>query len=139
MLKKIKFAIVGCGRIAQRHAEHIYKTQQAELVAVCDINKEKANQLGEKYTANTYYSLNDLLSKEYNIDVMSICTPNGLHAEHSIESLDAGLHVLCEKPMAISSYDCGEMIKAAEKANKRLFVIKQNRFNPPVVAVKQLN
>ena len=70
------------------------------------------------------------------MDVITICSPNGLHAEHSIKSLDAGFHVLCEKPMAINVHDCGEMIKAAERNNKRLFAIKQNRFNPPVAAVK---
>ncbi len=71
-------------------------------------------------------------------DVISICSPNGLHASHSILALKAGSHVLCEKPMAISVYDCGEMIKAAENANRRLFIVKQNRFNPPVKAVKQI-
>ena len=60
----------------------------------------------------------------------------GLHATHTIQALRAGCHVLCEKPMAINVHDCGEMIKEAEKANKRLFAIKQNRFNPPVAAVK---
>ena len=71
-----------------------------------------------------------------NFDVISICSPNGFHAQHSIKALNAGFHVLCEKPLAISVQDCGEMIKAAEKANRRLFAIKQNRFNPPVSAVK---
>ncbi|HYJ38973.1 MAG TPA: Gfo/Idh/MocA family oxidoreductase, partial [Chitinophagaceae bacterium] len=136
MPSEIKFAIIGCGRIAQRHAEHI--NNKGLLVAVCDIVKEKADEVGKKYKANVYYSLDDLLASEKNIDVVSICSPNGLHAEHAIKSLRAGLHVLCEKPMAINVYDCGEMIKAAEKTNKRLFAIKQNRFNPPVEAVKKL-
>ena len=79
-----------------------------------------------------------MLTKEKEISVVSVCTPNGLHATHSIQSLNAGKNVLCEKPMAIDVTDCGEMIKAAERNNKRLFVIKQNRFNPPVAAVKEL-
>jgi UDP-N-acetyl-2-amino-2-deoxyglucuronate dehydrogenase len=133
-MKKINFAIVGCGRIAQRHAEHIKKNGQ--LVAVCDIVPEKAVALGEAYDARVYQNIDELLQHEKSTDVISICTPNGLHAEHAIKSLRAGFHVLCEKPMAISVHDCGEMIKEAEKANKRLFAIKQNRFNPPVVAVK---
>lgn len=132
----LHFAIVGCGRIAQRHAEHIQK--RGKLVAVCDIVPDKANQLAEKYQATPYLSIEDMLNKEQSIDVVSICSPNGLHAEHSIVSLQAGHHVLCEKPMAINVYDCGRMIQAAEKANKRLFAIKQNRFNPPVVAVKEM-
>lgn len=131
----IKFALIGCGRIAQRHAEHINK--QGKLVAVCDIDKNKANILAEKYNAKAYYNIEDLLETVTEVDVVSICSPNGLHAEHSIKSLKAGFHVLCEKPTAISVADCGEMIKTAESVNKRLFSIKQNRFNPPVAAVKQ--
>ena len=134
-MKKIKFAIIGCGRIAQRHAEHI--SNFGELVAVCDILEEKAVALGKEYGANHYLDINDLISKEKDVDVVSICSPNGFHAEHSIQSLNAGFHVLCEKPMAISVYDCGLMIQAAEKKNRRLFAIKQNRFNPPVAAVKK--
>src|SRR5690349_9327013 len=133
---KIKFAIVGCGRIAQRHAEHIHN--KGELVAVCDVVKEKASELGGKYNAKPYFTIDDLLKEEKNIDVVSICSPNGLHAEHAIKSLNSGIHVLCEKPMALTVYDCGEMIKAAEKTNRRLFAIKQNRFNPPVEAVKKI-
>lgn len=135
-MNNLKFAIIGCGRIAQRHAKHIKNTDGAELVAVCDIIPERADKLGEEYAANAYHAVEDLLL-DGNIDIVSICSPNGLHAEHSILSLKAGKHVLCEKPMAISVYDCGEMIKTAEKANKRLFVIKQNRYNPPVNAVKE--
>ena len=136
-MTNIKFGIIGCGRIAQRHAEHINNTEGCELVATCDIVPEKSLELGTKYNAKSFNNILEFLSNE-EIDVVSICSPNGLHAEHSIASLLAGKHVLCEKPMAISAYDCGEMIKAAEKINKRLFIIKQNRYNPPVAAVKKL-
>ena len=135
-MKKIKFGLIGCGRIAQRHAEHI-KTY-GELVAVCDIEFKKAEQLAEEYDAIAYPSIEELLEKEKEIDVITICSPNGLHAEHTIKALNSENHVLCEKPMAINSYDCGEMIKTAEQNNKRLFVIKQNRFNPPIAAVKKI-
>ena len=132
---KIRFAIVGCGRIAQRHAEHINKI--GVLVAVCDIEIKKAYSLAEQYNAKPFNNLDEMLSFISGIvDVVSICSPNGLHPHHSINALNAGFHVLCEKPLAINVQDCGEMIKAAEKANKRLFTIKQNRFNPPVNAVK---
>ena len=136
MSSKIKFGLIGCGRIAQRHAEHI--NNKGELVAICDVVKEKADEMGTKYKARPYYDIDELLSKESGIDVVSICSPNGLHAQHAVKALNAGIHVLCEKPMAISVYDCGEMIKAAERTNKRLFAIKQNRFNPPVEAVKKI-
>jgi UDP-N-acetyl-2-amino-2-deoxyglucuronate dehydrogenase len=134
--KTLRFAIVGCGRIANRHAEHILNN--GILVAVCDNVPERADDFAVKFKTKAYYSLEDLLKNEkHQLDIISICTPNGLHAEHSIMSLEAGIHVLCEKPMAISFHDCGEMIKSAERNNKRLFVVKQNRFNPPVVAVKE--
>ena len=130
----ITFAIIGCGRIAQRHAEHINTV--GKLVAVCDVVEERADELATKYNVKAYYGIDELLKNE-SMDVVTICSPNGLHAEHTIKSLNAGFHVLCEKPLAIDVNDCGEMIKAAERANKRLFAIKQNRFNPPVVAVKK--
>ena len=132
----IKFALIGCGRIAQRHAEHIDKF--GKLVAVCDTVKEKADALALQYNAKAYYDVTELLTSGMDADVVSICSPNGVHAQHSILSLKAGFHVLCEKPMAINVHDCGEMIKTAEQHNKRLFAIKQNRFNPPVEAVKKI-
>tara|TARA_B110000003_G_C16617684_1_gene521903 strand:+ start:618 stop:1637 length:1020 start_codon:yes stop_codon:yes gene_type:complete len=134
-MNKVKFAIIGCGRIAQRHAKHI--STYGKLVAVCDIINEKADNLANQYECLAFYHLSELLKSDLKIDVVSICTPNGLHAENSIECLKNGFNVLCEKPMAISSFDAGEMIKAAENSNKRLFAIKQNRFNPPVSAVKK--
>jgi len=136
-MKEINVAIIGCGRIAQRHAHHINNTEGLKLVAVCDIVKEKADMLAQEYSCKAYYSSDSLLENS-EVQLVSICSPNGLHASHSIDSLKKGKNVLCEKPMAINVNDCGEMIQAAEKSNKRLFIIKQNRFNPPVVAVKNL-
>lgn len=132
----LQFAIIGCGRIGQRHAGHIQTV--GKLAAVCDIEPAKAEELGKKHNAHFYTNIEDLLQAEKNIDVIAVCTPNGLHAEHCIKALKAGVNVLCEKPMALTVKECGEMIKTAEKANKRLFVVKQNRFNPPVEAVKKL-
>jgi len=136
MASKVKFGIIGCGRIAHRHAEHIHS--KGLLVAVCDIDQKKSDALAAQYGAKSYHSVEEFLLNEKEIDVVAICSPNGLHAEHSIKALQAGFHVLCEKPMAITVHDCGRMIQAAEKANKRLFAIKQNRYNPPVEAVKKL-
>lgn len=131
---KVKFGIIGCGRIAQRHAVQINKF--GVLVAVCDIIESRAKELSKIYSCAFYNNIVDLFNNHKDIDVIAICSPNGLHSFHSISALKAGFHVLCEKPMAIDVNDCGEMIKAAEAANKRLFAIKQNRFNPPVKAVK---
>ncbi len=135
MMKKIKFGVVGCGRIAQRHAKHI--STYGLLQAVCDVDHSKADTLAKEYGAKAYYTIEEMLASESGVDVIAVCTPNGLHAMHSIQSLRANKHVLCEKPLAINVDDAREMIKEAEKVNKRLFVIKQNRFNPPVAAVKK--
>jgi len=131
----LTFAIIGCGRIAERHAEHLQKW--GVLQAVCDVVPGKAEALGKKYGSHIYHNIDDLLAVEKNIQVVVICSPNGLHAAHAVKALNAGADVLCEKPMAISSADCNKMIRAAEQNNKRLFIVKQNRYNPPVAAVKQ--
>ena len=132
----LSFAIIGCGNIGKRHAEQIQAV--GKLIAVCDIVESKAAGLGKKYNAEVFSSIEGLFANKKGIDVAAICTPNGLHSNHSIISLQAGCHVLCEKPMAINSDDCLAMIQEAKKAGKHLFVVKQNRFNPPVVAVKKL-
>lgn len=136
-MEKIRFAIVGCGRIARRHATQI--AQKGILTAVCDIIAERADQLGKDFAVPAYYSLDAMLAKEKgNTHVIVICTPNGLHASHSISSLQQGFHVLCEKPMALTVVDCEAMMAAAATANRQLFIVKQNRFNPPVSALKKV-
>lgn len=134
-MKDIQFAIIGCGRIAQRHAEHI--GTMARLSAVCDTKRQRADELADKYGCRAYYDIDELLAREPSVEVVSICTPNALHADHSVKSLQAGKHVVCEKPMALHVADCRRMIEESEKSGKKLFVVKQNRFNPPVVALKK--
>jgi UDP-N-acetyl-2-amino-2-deoxyglucuronate dehydrogenase len=134
-VKKINFGIIGCGRIGGRHAQHI--VNNGTLTAACDIDINKAKKLTQEYGGEAFSSVEEMVKKKLPIDVVAVCSPNGLHAEHTIKALNAGYHVLCEKPMALSVHDCGEMIKSAEKANRRLFIVKQNRFNPPVDAVKK--
>ena len=133
---KLSFALAGCGRIAKRHAEQVVK--HGLLTAVCDIIPAKADELAALYNTKAYYSIEDMLAAEKGLDVVSICTPNGLHASHSIKALEAGYNVLCEKPLCIKVTDGKKMIAAAEKAGKKLFVVKQNRYNPPVVFLKEL-
>ena len=132
----VSFAIIGCGRIAKRHAEQIAKV--GNLVAVCDIVEEKANELAAIYKATAYNSIEKLLENAAEVDVIAICTPNGLHAEHSILAVQANKHVLCEKPLSIHASDGKKMIDAAKAANKKLFVVKQNRYNPPIAFLKEL-
>jgi UDP-N-acetyl-2-amino-2-deoxyglucuronate dehydrogenase len=135
-MNKLKFCIVGCGNISKRHAENI--TRIGELLAVCDIDAEKAKSLSDTFKSKFYSDYEEMLSCEKNSDFIVICTPNGLHANHSILALKYGYNVLCEKPLGLNTYECGEMIKIAEKNNKRLFAVKQNRFNPPIVALKEI-
>ena len=130
------FAIIGCGRIARRHAEQMIK--HGRLVAVCDIIAEKADELALKYNAKAYYAIEELLNAEKDLNLVAVCTPNGLHATHAVKSLQAGHHVLCEKPLCITAEDGKMMIAAAEKAGKKLFVVKQNRYNPPAAFLKEL-
>jgi predicted dehydrogenase len=134
-MKRIRFAVIGCGRIAQRHAEHI--SEYGELVAVCDIVKSRAMELAKKCGCAYYFQDKDLLKNQAGVDVISICTPNGLHAQQTILALKSGKHVICEKPMALSKRDCDQMITAAREAHRYLFIVKQNRFNPPIVALKK--
>lgn len=133
-MNKIRFAIIGCGRIAERHA--IHANHYGELVAVCDLLKEKADTLAKKYLAKAFYQIEELLLQDLQLDVVVICTPNGLHATHCIQSLRAGFHVLVEKPMAITTSDCEAMMQVADAVGKQLFTVKQNRFNPPIAALK---
>lgn len=133
---KLKIGIVGCGKIAERHAEHISKI--GTLKAVCDIKIERAEKFSEKYGSNKYDNIDEMLKCETAFDLVAICTPNGLHSEHTIKCLKAGSNVICEKPMALTVRDCEMMINEAEKTNKRLFIVKQNRFNPPVEALKKI-
>jgi UDP-N-acetyl-2-amino-2-deoxyglucuronate dehydrogenase len=135
-LEKRNFAIVGCGYIGRRHAEHINKI--GNLIAACDINQERALDLSDIYKCKSYVNIEQMLKDSTNIDVVAVCTPNGLHYEHTIKALNSRTHVVCEKPMALTSEDCRLMIKKAQEVNKLLFIVKQNRFNPPIVALKKV-
>jgi predicted dehydrogenase len=134
----ISFGLIGYGKIGERHAEHITAHPEARLESVFDIKADRLNLFRNRYKdLKTHDSLKGILS-DPDIDIISICTPNATHAEIAIAAMKAGKHVLVEKPMAISKVDCEGMIHIALKTGKSLFVVKQNRFNPPVQAVKQL-
>jgi predicted dehydrogenase len=130
-----QFAIIGCGRISKRHAENIQKV--GRLKAICDIIPERADQLAREFDCTAYYNIDDLLKAEAEVDIVSVCTPNGYHAEHSIKSLQAGKHVLCEKPMCLTSAAAWQMVETAHFFRRKLFVVKQNRYNEPVAFVKK--
>lgn len=133
----MNFAIVGCGSIAERHADQII-SNGGYLIACCDIEFLKAVDFGVRYNIKYFESIEVMLEKEVSIDIVSICTPNGLHAIHTITALNALKHVVCEKPMSINKEDCSLMIEAAERNKRNLFMVMQNRFNPPVVELKKI-
>ncbi len=134
-MEKIRFVIVGFGNIGKRHAEHIRHNKSAQLVAVCDCREETAGELPAGVA--WFQEISDMLSI-VEADVICVCTPNHLHEPHTIQGLLAGLHVVVEKPMAISVAQCDRMIEVAAETGKIIFAVKQNRYNPPVQAVKQL-
>jgi UDP-N-acetyl-2-amino-2-deoxyglucuronate dehydrogenase len=135
---KIKFALLGCGRISKRHSELLGENQisNAELVAVCDTDIEKAEIISKKYSIPSYECMHEMMRNE-DIDVVVILTESGLHAKHTIELSKYGSHIVVEKPMALSLEDADNMISACDKNGIKLFVIKQNRFNLPVVQLRK--
>ncbi len=136
-MKQVRFAIVGCGKIGTRHAAKMKGVQGARLVAVCDVITERADRLAGEHACRNYYQIDDVL-KDPEVDFVNICTPSGLHPEHAIRALNAGKNVLCEKPMAFREADALAMVEAAKKNNRLLFVVKQNRYNPPVQLISRL-
>ncbi|MBS1688270.1 MAG: Gfo/Idh/MocA family oxidoreductase [Bacteroidetes bacterium] len=135
MTDTIRFAIVGFGNIGRRHAEHIMQNPHTELVAVCDIKASLSAKVPEHIS---FYTDIDQMLHDTEADVLCVCTPNYLHEIHTIKGLHAGLHTVVEKPMAISVASCDRMIAAAKETGKTIFAVKQNRYNPPVQAVKKI-
>lgn len=128
----VKFAVVGCGRIGKRHIDFINQHPDAELIAVCDSNTNLA------WDVPFYSSLNDLLESEPTVDVVNICTPNGLHAEQALQVLEAKKHVVIEKPMGLKKAQCEKVIFKSLQENKHVFCVMQNRYSPPSVWLKEM-
>lgn len=133
---KHRFVLIGCGRIGRRHAVQMAKA--GTLAAVCDTDTAQADLFAHEFQATPYYQLEALLHEQTDISLAAICTPNYLHAPQSIQCLLHGVNVLCEKPMAISVAGAAEMLETARRCRLKLFVVKQNRFNPPVQLVKNM-
>lgn len=134
----IGFALIGCGRIAKRHAELLGDGQiaGARLAAVCDIDRAASAPYAEKYRVPSFERIDDLLAAP-GVDVVCVLTPSGMHAQHALAAAGAGKHVVVEKPMALRLEDADAMIAACDEAGVKLFVIKQNRFNVPVVKARE--
>ena len=134
---KIKFAVVGCGHIGKRHAEMVTRDQDAELVALCDIRPRE--ELGiEGYEVPFFAGLQELLQSGIQIDVINICTPNGLHASMAVQAIEAGCNVVIEKPMALTLADAEKVVYASLKYRKQVFCVMQNRYSPPSVWIKDM-
>lgn len=135
--RKIKFAVLGQGHIGKRHAEMVRRNPETELIAVCDVqSKEKLglNDLTEKF----YNTPEELFAAHPEIEVVSVCTPNGLHASQSLLALEANKHVVVEKPMALHRQDCEQLIFKALQMHKQVFCVMQNRYSPPSVWMKEI-
>jgi predicted dehydrogenase len=110
---------------------------EAELVALCDTADHSTLGI-DKYKVPAFSSIEDMLGADLDFDVVNICTPNGLHAEHCIKALDAGKHVVCEKPMGLTTSSCEQVIYKALQVSKQAFVVMQNRYSPPSVWLKEV-
>jgi len=134
----IRFGLLGCGRIAKRHSEllggkHI---EGASLVAVCDPVRTRADAIASKFSVPALYDIDDFLAGK-DIDAVAVLTPSGMHPKHVIACAKAGKHVVVEKPMALRLQDADDMIRACDEAGVKLFIVKQNRFNVPVLKARE--
>ncbi|MBO0959749.1 Gfo/Idh/MocA family oxidoreductase [Neobacillus sp. MM2021_6] len=137
-MKKLRVGIIGVGGIAQgRHIPAFLQlSNQCELTAVSDVNVERAKEIAEKHSIPyVFENYRELFS---NVDAVCICTPNKFHAEITIAAFEAGVHVLCEKPMALSAIECEAMIAASKKAGKILAIAYHYRFMKEVQAAKMV-
>lgn len=134
---KVRFAVLGFGHIGRRHAQLLSQNDNATLVALID-NRE--GFLAEEVIFNgvhLFSSLEDFLLSDVQADVLCVCTPNYLHHPHSVLGLQHNMHIVCEKPMALTVHDCREMIAVAEAQNRKIFCVMQNRYSPPAVWLKE--
>lgn len=137
MSKKHRFGLVGCGRISKNHFEALTKNSDcAELVAVCDTDESLLRAATAELGVKGFKSLTEML-RETSIDVVTLCTPSGLHSEQAISCAQAGRHIITEKPMATRWGDALKMVEACEKHKVQLFVVKQNRLNPTLQLLKR--
>ena len=137
MSKKVKFAVIGCGHIGKRHAEMITRNEESELVALCD-TRSKDNLNIDHFKVPFYSSIEEMLTTSNDIDVVNICTPNGLHADQSLLALQHGKHIVCEKPLGLSKAKCESIIYKALREHKHVFCVMQNRYSPPSERNKEL-
>lgn len=135
--KTLKFGVLGTGMASDFHAISINKIEDAELVGVCDVNVERAQEFANKHGGKVYESYEKMLA-DSSIDAVCICTPSGYHAEHAILAANHRKHIIVEKPLAINTADIDRIIKACEKNSVKLTVISQFRFSPDIQKAKEI-
>ena len=137
-MSKIKFAVIGYGHIGRRHCVMVSGNEETELVAVADVNPERIDLAKEEQDVPVFESIDDLLAADIEIDVVNICTPNGLHGKQSIKALERKCHVVVEKPMALEKSECEEIIFKSLQVSRHVFCVKQNRYSPTSAWLKEL-
>lgn len=128
MKERLRFGVVGCGVIGTTHAEAIAAVEDAELVAVCDEDRKRADDLAGKYGVSAYTYLDGMLAGE-RLDIVNVCTPSGLHAAAACAAMRSGRHVLVEKPIEITLDAIDDMLRVQEETGVKLGVIFQHRFD----------
>lgn len=138
VMQELNFALVGCGRIAKRHSELLGHKQipNARLSAVCDVKPERAKEIGERFGVPYFTDMHEMM-RSADVDVAVVLTESGLHAEVVVALAPYRKHIVVEKPMALTLHDADAMIAACQQAGVKLFVVKQNRFNVPVVKLRE--
>jgi UDP-N-acetylglucosamine 3-dehydrogenase len=140
MAKKLKVGIVGCGAVAvKRHIPGFIRLKKNVILqAACDKNEKLAKEAAREYgIPKTYQSLSQMLSAE-KLDIVDICTPPQIHAPLAIEALEHGCHILLEKPMALTTADCDRMLRASRKYRRKLCIVHNVLFHPPLVKARKL-
>ena len=136
--EQIKFAVIGYGHIGRRHCEMIKRNPSAKLLAIADIEINLQVEAEESYSVPFYNSLESLLEDRKNIDVVCICTPNGLHAEQALKILRANTNVVIEKPLGLTKLECEKVIHQSLRVSKKVFCVMQNRYSPPSAWLKEI-
>ncbi len=133
----INFGLIGCGRVAPRHAQSFGEVAGARLVAVADVVESRAAHFAKDYACEMHTDHRRLLERR-DVDAVSICTPSGMHAQMAIDAMQAGKHVIVEKPMALNLRDADRMIDTAKSTGVKLCVVLQNRYNPPMQDLRRV-
>lgn len=135
-MEKVNIGLVGCSNISAKHITSIKENPNADIVAVCDVDEAKLTKYMKEIGCRGYRDFNEMLQDRV-IDVISICTPSGLHPDMTMGAAHYGKHVITEKPMALNSKDADRMIGVCKEKNTKLFVVKQYRYHPPVIETKR--